>query len=184
MRKYSFLTAILLGLTFAFQSCRGPEGLPGPEGPQGPAGAELLPVVFDVEADFTAAGNYRASIGMPDELEVLESDIVLVYLAYDAATVNGNQAIVWRALPQVIPAGEGFFQYNYDYTQYDVEFFLDGNIDLSTLDNTWTQDQLFRVAVLPADKLARKAAVDLTNYEEVVKAYGIDESKIKTINAR
>ncbi len=187
MKRYSLLAASLLALIFAFQGCKGPEGLPGPqgpEGPQGPPGAELLPVVFQVTSNFTAAGNYRTSYTFTNDFEVYDTDIVLVYLAYDVATVNGNETIIWRALPQVIPAGDGFFQYNYDYTQYDVEFFLDGNIDLATLDNSWTQNQMFRVAILPAEALARKTAVDLNNYEEVVKAYGIDESKIKTVAAK
>lgn len=184
MKRYSLLAASLLALIFAFQGCRGPEGLPGPEGPQGADGAELLPVVFQVSSNFTAAGNYRSSYTFTNDFEVYESDVVLVYLAYDVTTVSGKETIIWRALPQVIPAGNGFFQYNYDYTQYDVEFFLDGNIDLSTLDNSWTQNQLFRVAILPAEALARKAAVDLNNYDEVVRAYGIDESKIVKVNAK
>ncbi len=184
MKRYSLLAASLLALIFAFQGCRGPEGLPGPEGPQGADGAELLPVIFQVSSNFTAAGNYRSSYTFTNDFEVYESDVVLVYLAYDVTTVSGKETIIWRALPQVIPAGNGFFQYNYDYTQYDVEFFLDGNIDLSTLDNSWTQNQLFRVAILPAEALARKAAVDLNNYDEVVRAYGIDESKIVKVNAK
>ncbi len=188
MKRYSLLAASLLALIFAFQGCKGPEGVPGPQGPEGPAGPETLPVVFEVEANFTEAGKYRQSYNMPDNLKVYETDMVLVYWLYDVVTVNGKQADVWRALPQVIPvpASNGFFQYNFDFTQFDLELFLDGTVNLSTLDNSWTQKQIFRVVVLPAveNGKARKAAVDLNNYEEVVKAYGIDEAKIKTVNAK
>lgn len=186
MRRYSLLSALLLAFVFVFQSCRGPEGLPGPQGPEGPAGAELLPVVFNVSANFSESNQFRNSYNFSDDVETLESDVVLVYLAYDEVQVNGVATIVWRALPQVIPVPEinGFFQYNYDYTMYDVEFFMDGTVDLTTLDGSWTQNQLFRVVVLPADALARKAAVDLNDYQAVVNAYGIDETKIKTVSAK
>ena len=43
--------------------------------------------------------------------------------------------------------------YNFDFTQNDVRFFLDGTTDFSTLDNVWTQDQVFRVVVVPADNV-------------------------------
>lgn len=186
MKRYSLLAASLLALIFAFQGCRGPEGLPGPEGPQGPAGAEVLPAVFEVEANFTAAGQYRQAYSMPSNLDVFPSDVVLVYWLYDVVTVNGQQADLWRALPQVVPVPEanGFFQYNFDFTVYDVELFLNGTVNLATLDNSWTQKQIFRVVVLPAESVARKAALDFNNYEEVVKAYGIDESKIKPLNIK
>lgn len=192
MRKYNLLAASLMALLlFAFQACKGPEGAPGPEGPQGPQGPQgpegptILPAVFDVDnADFIASGNYRVSVNMPSNLEIYPSDVVLVYLAWEVVNIGGNDAVVWRPLPQVVPSGSGFFQYNYDYTMYDVEIFMDGTIDLATLDDSWTQDQIFRIVVVPADFLnARLAPVDYNNYEEVVKAFGIDESKVTKIKA-
>lgn len=185
MKRFALLSALILGVAFVFQSCRGPEGLPGPQGPEGPAGPEILPAVFDVSATFTAANQYRQSITMPSKLEVYDTDVVMVYLNYDVTTIGGKEAKIWRALPLVVPVNTGFFQYNFDFTQYDVEFFLEGTIDLTTLDNTWTKDQLFRVVVIPADKAPeRKAAVDLSNYDEVAKAYGIDEAKVVKLEAR
>ncbi len=190
MKRYSLLLATsLLALVFAFQGCKGPEGIPGPqgpEGPQGPAGPEILPVVFDVEANFTEAGQYRQAYNMPSNLDVYDTDIVLVYWLYDIVSVDGKQANLWRALPQIVPVPDvnGFFQYNFDFTQYDLELFMNGTVDLSTLDDSWTQKQIFRVAVLPAEPAVRKTAVDLNNYEEMVKAYGIDESKIKSVSAK
>ena len=182
MKRYSLLAASLLVMIFAFQGCRGPEGEPGPQGPEGPAGqpgAELLPAVVEIEpVSFTAANNYEVFFALPDELAGYESDVVLVYLLVGTDEVDNNQVDIWRALPWVEPAGSGFFQYGFDYTQLDVRFFLNGNVDLSTLDDTWTQNQIFRVVVLPTERLARKAHVNYESYEEVVKAYGIDESKI------
>jgi hypothetical protein len=183
MKRFALLSTLLAVFVLAFQGCRGPEGLPGPQGPEGPAGPETLPMVFNVTANFNAAGGFRASVNMPNNLEVYDTDIVLVYLAYDVATVGGAQTTVWRLLPQVFPVENGFFQYNYDFTEFDVEFFMDGNIDLSTLDNSWTQNQLFRVAVLPAEALARKAAVDFADYEAVSKAYGLEKVKVDHLTA-
>lgn len=188
MRRYSLLSALLLAVIFVFQGCRGPEGLPGPQGPEGPRGAdgaELLPAVIELQpVSFNAANEYQVYFDLPDDLAGHEADVVLVYLLYNTETINGTTVDVWRALPLVEPAGTGFFQYGFDYTMFDVRLFLNGTVNLSTIDNSWTQNQVFRVVVLPTERLARKADIDLTNYEEVVKAYGIDESKIKTVSPK
>ena len=34
---------------------------------------------------------------------------------------------------------------------FDVQFFLDGNFDLTTLGSEWKNDQSFRIAVVPAE---------------------------------
>jgi len=178
MRRYTLLSTLLALTVFLFQSCRGPEGVPGPQGPEGPPGAELLPAVIDVgPINFNAGNNYEAFWDIDADLAGYESDIVLVYLHYSTE----NNVKIYRSLPLVVNHGTGFFQFGFDYTMYDVRFFLAGNVDLSTVSNSWTQNNIFRVVILPAENLTRKAHVDLTNYEEVVKAFNIDESKIKTV---
>ena len=63
--------------------------------------------------------------------------------------------------------------------------FMDGNVNLGSLATDWTRNFEFRVVVIPSDPLKRaNAEVDLNNYEEVVKAYNIDESKVKKISAQ
>ncbi len=61
--------------------------------------------------------------------------------------------------------------YNYDFTQNDVRFFLEGS-DLDGLGSEWTQAQVFRVVVLPTLNAGR---VDLSDLDAVMEMYGITE---------
>ena len=47
--------------------------------------------------------------------------------------------------------GGGTFLYTFNHTYFDVKFFLDGNFNLNTLGAEWTQNQLFRIAIVPAE---------------------------------
>ena len=62
--------------------------------------------------------------------------------------------------------------YNYDFTQNDVRFFLDGTTDFSLLDPGYTDEQVFRVVVVPADNVGR---LDISNLEAVQQEFGITE---------
>lgn len=46
-------------------------------------------------------------------------------------------------------------QYNFDFTDVDVNIFLDATFPLSALGSQWTTDQVFRVVVVPADDIGR-----------------------------
>lgn len=189
MRNFRLLAASFIAfMLLALQGCQGPEGLPGPQGPQGPEGPpgpNIFPAVFEVgNVNFLASADYRVSITMPSNLEVLPSDVVLTYILWDEVEVNGSLTDLWRLLPQIVPSGNGFFQYNYDFTQYDVEVFMNGTVNLSTLDNSWTRNQVLRVVVVPADFLnGRVAPVDFSSYEEVIKAFDIDDSNVLKLSA-
>ncbi len=66
---------------------------------------------------------------------------------------------------------EGVLTYNFDFTQTDVRFFLDGTIDFGILDASYTQNQVFRVVVVPADNVGR---LDYRDLSIVMDAYGIE----------
>ncbi len=101
------------------------------------------------------------------------SDAVLVYILWDQA----NNLDVWRLLPQTIILAEGILQYNFDYTLADVQIFLDGSIDLNTLLPAESQDQIFRIVVLPAD-FALYNSLDVSNYNLVMKSLGLDKKAV------
>jgi hypothetical protein len=140
-RILSLITVFTLLLT----ACEGPQGPPGFDGLDGEI---IASSAFEIEVDFNDANNYEfiEAYGF----EVLPSDVTLVYILWE--TDNGQD--IWRLLPQTVYLNDdSTLVYNFDFTQSDVRFFLDGTTDFGTLDNVWTQDQVFRVVVVPADNI-------------------------------
>jgi len=141
-------------------SCEGEPGPPGFDGLDGLDGAIIASSAFEIVIDFNDANNYEFI-----ELygfEVLPFDVTLVYILWD--TFNGQD--IWRLLPQTVTFDDGSsLVYNFDFTQEDVRFFLDGTTDFNALDTVWTQGQIFRVVVVPADNID---GVDVSNINNVL----------------
>ena len=127
---------------------------------------------FEIVLDFTPQNDY--SFVEPYGFEVLPSDVTLVYISWE---VDGGQD-VWRLVPQTVIFEDGNdLVYNYDFTQNDVRFFLEGS-NLGILGPEWTQAQVFRVVVVPAQNLGRGVDIDNVDYsdmEAVMEAYNITE---------
>lgn len=158
MKKLMSLLVIAL-----FFACEGPEGPPGIPGQDG---GLIVASAFEIEIDFTAANNYEYI--EPYGFGLYPFDMTLVYILWE----NDNGTDIWRLLPQTTTfTDDTTLIYNYDFTQDDVRFFLDGTTDFSTLDTSWTQNQIFRVVVVPADN------VDAFNHSDlntVMQAYNIN----------
>ncbi len=138
MKKILLLTVFA---AFLFTSCEGPEG------PPGPPGINILGQVFEVSLDFNAANNFQVAFDIPQSVEVYESDAILVYRW--EGTFDG--ADIWTPLPATYFNQNGTYLYTFNHTYFDMLFFLDGNFDLTTLGSEWKFDQIFRVAVVPAE---------------------------------
>lgn len=162
------LTLFLLLPLFSLTSCIegsgtvGPQGPPGPQGPAGPVGQG-----FEVEANFSEANGYSEIFAFPNDIEVLDTDIVAVYLLWDVDSETGND--VWQPLPVSVFFDDGELQYAFDHTVADVQLFLTGDTDLSTVGDEFTQNQIFRVAILPVDYVQNNK-IDINNMEEVMGA--------------
>ena len=118
----------------------------------------------------------------PANFEVFESDVVLVYILWDQVTDKfGKVQDVWRLLPQTVALSEGILLYNFDYTLHDVEIFLGGTLDLRTLLPAESQDQVFRIVVLPAD-FAMDNSIDLSNFGLVMKSLSVQPETIKRMD--
>ena len=168
MKRIILLLAIVG--TFAFQGCSGPEG------PQGATGFSAEAEVFEVTASFSASNNFESLVTLNPA--ILNSDMVLVYRLFDV--VNG--ADVWRSLPQTVYLPQGELDYNFDFTKYDINIFLDSNFDLTTLSASWAQNQVFRVVIIPGYLTNRNSkAIDFNDYNAVVKAFNIHENQIKKL---
>ncbi len=154
-------------------SCEGTVGPPGPPGPQGPSGQDgtgLLGLVFEVEADLNAGNNFEYFVEIPSEIEVFESDVIMVYRLM--GVFEGND--IWEPLPQTIFRDSGILLYGFDYTLFDVRLFLDGTADVTRLSPEDTDNQIFRIAVIPAD-FAKD--IDVKKMSKVMEALQIEDVK-------
>jgi hypothetical protein len=186
------LPLLIMILTLALgQGCRGPEGPlgpPGPQGPQGPQGPAGMPgggelsLLFDIEGTFDEENEYTLFFEFPtDRIEVFETDVVLVYLQWDAFMDNNNNPVpIWRLLPQTIFQDAGLIQYNFDHTFIDVSIFLEAQFNRANLGPEWTDNQVFRVVIVPAAHAGGKTAapVDYSNYEEVIRYLQVSDKKV------
>ena len=164
MKKFTVI--IMLFASVFVLSCEGPMGPPGLPGEDG---TSLLGTVFEMEGDFIPSNNYELFFDFPQTFEIYDTDVVLVYILWDVVTLNGKQIDVWRLMPQTIVLKEVYpnytetdiLQYNFDYTINDVRIFLETTMPLSELLPAETQDQVFRIAVLPADFVASKKSSEI-----------------------
>lgn len=167
---------------FVFTSCSDDGGIgpQGPEGPPGPPGEDgLIAKVIDIEGDFNAANEYSLSVDFnQNDIEVFETDVVLVYLKTgEDGEAGGLPVEVFRQLPQTYYIDGEALQYNFDFTFFDVLIFLDGTVDFATLDASYTQDQVLRVVIVPAE-FASNSGVDMSNMKAVLNAVKIESKDI------
>jgi hypothetical protein len=169
-----------LVISIAFAACQGPMGPPGPVGPQGPQGQSGVNIVgitdeivfnfsrstFDFFYEFPAA--YRN--------QVLESDVVLTYFLWE---IN-NGTDIWRPLPMTIFFGQDILMYAYDFTFQDVMFYMDGNFPLQELPDTWFNNWVARIVIVPSDffVMAERDGVDFTNFEQTSRYFNVDFPKL------
>ena len=145
MKNILFVFAITS--SFFFSSCEGDQG------PPGEPGINILGQVFEVTVDFTVGNDFQQLVTIPSNVEVFESDVLLVYWLEDVVPDgSGGTLDLWSPLPQTIYLdGGGSFQYTFNHSFVDVLLFLQGDVDLSTLGNGFTNDQTFRIAVVPSE---------------------------------
>ena len=166
MKKITTILLILAAVTIT--SCEGPMGPPGLDGDA------LIGTIFEIEGDFTPQDEYRLFFDFPSDFVIYDTDIVLVYILWQH--VDGMD--IWRLLPQTVVLDEGVIQYNFDYTVADVQVFLEFTIHEDDLHEDETDNQIFRIAVLPADFMANNA-FDENDFNSILKA---PELKLNTIN--
>jgi hypothetical protein len=179
MKQIKLLLGSLLAILIL--SCEGPSGPPGPpgfDGVDGVDGVNILGQVLEIEGSFSPGNDYSLFYEFPTTIEVFESDVVLVYILWDQ-TVDGNgEAVdIWRLLPQTRILNQGLLQYNYDFTFLDVSVFLESDFDLGTLAPGDTDNQIFRIAIVPAE-FAQGAKLDTSNIVEVMNSLNVSEEEV------
>lgn len=111
-----------------------------------------LSQVFETTVDFTNSNDYSQLVNIPMDIEVYESDVILVYWLEDVISDgSGDTFDVWTPLPQTIYTTQGSFQYSFNHTFIDVFLFLQGDINLDSLSSNLTNNQTFRIAIVGAE---------------------------------
>jgi hypothetical protein len=135
---------------------------------------DTISEVFEVTTSFNASNSYSKIVGLNPA--IFASDVVLVYHLYDV--VNGQD--VWRQMPQTYYIDNGgAIDYNFDFTRNDVKIFMGANFALNTIPSSWTQNQTFRIVLVPG-KFA--SLIDKKDYISVLAALNLKESQVQKVN--
>lgn len=135
---------------------------------------DTISEVFEVTTSFNSNNNYSRLVAFTPP--IFSSDVVLVYHLYD--TVNGED--VWKLMPQTYYFSDGGeLDYNFDYTRNNVNIFLSANFSLNTLPSSWTQNQTFRIVIIPANFAS---TVNKNSIDAVMSALNVNKSEIHKIN--
>ena len=164
MKKLTFVLSILV---FGFLSCCTTN-----EVVQAPQVQNSESLVFEISnTNFQTSNNFSRLFIFPRA--ILASDHVVVYRL--SGTTAQNQD-VWSILPQQFFLANGAFDfgYNFDFTKFDVEVFLQGN-NLGTLNSNFRLNQVFRIVVIPG-QFGNK--MNTTNIKEVMKLVNVSESDV------
>lgn len=179
-------TALVLLVTTLLFSCiqePGPAGPPGPIGPQGEQGESGF--VFEYTDVNFVSPDYEVFLPYPDDFDVLESDVVLVYLHWGyTSDNNGNQIDIWRQMPQTVVTEIGNIHYNFDFTTIDVRLFLVPEFDPANLQPIDTDDWLVRTVIVPGNFWGSRLDIDFSDYYAVEEALGLPEIEVNQSKKR
>jgi len=157
------ILSLITVFTLLFTAC---EGDPGPQGPQGAQGTYIVGQSFERTVNFTSTNDYTVGLEIPLDIELFETDMVLVYRFL--GQVDGFD--VWKPLPETVyDENGGEFQYNFEHNYDIVTIYLDApsTFDFDSLLDEDRLDQIFRIVILPVD-FVNSTDLDLNNYNDVV----------------
>lgn len=142
---------------------------------------DTYPVVLEIRNEnFAYNANDGYNIYKQFSQPLYQYDMVLVYR--QAGVSNGNA--VWQQIPRTLYFNQeqdgfnGELDYDFDFTANDLMIYAGGTYNLATTPQ-YINNQTFRVVLIPAS--GRMANIDYSDYNAVIKYYGIDDSKIKFI---
>lgn len=137
---------------------------------------DTISEVFETTLSFSSANDFKVLVEFPHT--IYSSDMVLVYRL--DKVVGGND--VWKPLPQTYYFNDGTlnFRYDFDFTLRDAQIKMEG-FDLAGVSSSYRNNQVFRIVIIPAYIGKGTSTIKYDNYDEVIKKYNIDESKIVKI---
>ncbi|WP_299129137.1 hypothetical protein [uncultured Winogradskyella sp.] len=122
---------------------------------------------FERTINLVESNNFEATFEIPSNIELLESDMVLVY---HLVGVDNEGFDIWRLMPDTVFTNDGQqFQYNFEHNFDFVTVFIEApsTFDFNSLLPGDTLDQTFRIVVLPVD-FFNSGVVDVNNMNDVM----------------
>jgi len=180
MKKMIKFLFAAISIFLLLQGCgeRGPMGPEGPRGPQGPQGPEILPTSFEFEVDLLRSNNFEYIQGIPSQIEVFNSDVMLAYVFEEY--IPEEDLEVWRKMPVTEFNNRGTLLLDFDFTFVDLRIFLDASYTLGSSDEF--EGLLIRAVHIPADFLNSGKAQKVANAEtfgEMQKQIGSEIKNLK-----
>ena len=164
MKKFTFFIAVI-GMIIA-QSCS--------KDTTTPTDKDTISEVWEYNQNinFTANNNYSLILTYPHV--IYTSDMVLVYRL--SGVFQGED--VWKLQPETYFFDDGTlnFEYNFDFTRYDVNVYING-YNLASLSSSNKLNQVFRVVVVPG-YFGKINKINFNDYNTVIKVFHINQSKI------
>lgn len=164
MKKYFTLFVLALFGSFILSNCTRTEYV------DNGVDYDTYSVVYDATGTFAASNNYTLAFDWPQQL--YNTDVVLIY----RQAGNSGGSPVWQQIPRTVylPNSEEF-DYDFDFTIYDAEIYIDATNISSIPAADYLNNQTFRMVIVPA---SAGKNVDLTSYQKVIKFYNIDDKKV------
>lgn len=168
---------ITLASAVLFTSCKGDPGPPGT-----PGGIEYAKVFEKTISryNYDNAYNQLYSDFYSFPFTVYESDVVLAFHYEGQTNIGGGEtADVWTPLPQNVFYNDGtgdFFQYNFNHTFVDVQFTIEGNFPLTDIHPDHSQNQIFRIAVIPSEFAKQNPSM-----KDILEVIELTDNSIKII---
>jgi len=114
---------------------------------------------FEIDnVNFISNNGFSASVNVvvPNNIDVFESDVPLVFILDPDATAANGGIEVFEPLPRsFFFADGGFAQYRFNFVFddntgiFDLDLILESD-DFSLLSNGFTQNQIFRIVIVPS----------------------------------
>ncbi len=114
---------------------------------------------FEIDnVNFISNDGFSASVNVvvPNNIDVFESDVPLVFILDPDATAANGGIEVFEPLPRSFFFGNGgFAQYRFNFIFddntgiFDLDLILESD-DFSLLSNGFTQNQIFRIVIVPS----------------------------------
>lgn len=148
------------------------------EGPQGPAGTNIKSEVFELRnVNFAYNSIDGFNIYRTLTPNIYDSDVILVYRLTD---LIDPATPVWKLVPNAVYAPLGEVNYDFDFSKEDYKIYVSATYDLNTTP-AYLDNQTFRIVVIPGYFSGKKAQVDKSDYNAVIKYYNINESNMKVL---
>ena len=128
----------------------------------------------NVNFGFNASNGY--TIYQTLNPQISPADVILIYRL--SGTIDSSTPI-WQQIPRTLYLNEGELDYDFDFSKEDFTIYAAGTYNLSLTPN-YLNNQTFRLVIIPGYASNKSATnkVDYSDYNAVVKAYNIDETKI------